>query len=166
MFSWIWLRAFGHSVLFSFYCKLYLKRSFFASFITEQRVWVDSDKFWYSHLCVITRSYTAFVSKNFGLNFPKIRRLRVGTESFLISISSFAKEHVYLSIMSKNCQSHGDLMPGYLTKCSLQRMITAILIFTIIFSNKFALCPQENFIQLFFTDPMDWSISKFAWRGC
>ena len=107
---------------------------FFASFITEQRVWVDSDKFWYSHLYVVTRSYTAFVSKNFGLNFLKIRRLRVSTESFLISISSFAKEHVYLSIMSKNCQSHGDVMSGYLTKCSLQRMITAVLIFTIIFS--------------------------------
>lgn len=62
---------------------------------------------------MVTRSYTAFVSKNFGLNFLKIRRLRVGTESFLISISSFAKEHVYLSIMSKNCQSHGDVMLPY-----------------------------------------------------
>lgn len=39
-----------------------------------------------------------------------------------------------IDYVQKNCQSHGDVMSGYLTKCSLQRMITAVLIFTIIFS--------------------------------
>ena len=45
---------------------------------------------------MITKGYAAYVSNNVGLNCPKIRGLRLSTENFTISFSSFAKEHAYL----------------------------------------------------------------------